>query len=465
MCRLRSAVLPQLLLALAVPLLACGTAEQEPITDDEVTCGSGDADSIFADTEACGEDPKADTGYVTSLDAREMELTLEGDVVAPTYDLQRAPLAVGQFALTYLRQKKDLYIQSLAEDYVDGDAQTEWKVSSGAWKKWSAMTSTERSTAKHFRLTGVNAVLLNASKYSPKAGKVFTATVPLRPTTLYSDIQRNCEGGDGHIQASNDVYWYVWDPAKAGCSAQTQEVTATVTKLLAKGGTVYPEYDKLYADKRLDAVVFFGQVDDTLTDDDYAFELIGAFERTLKAASFKKVTAPKGLRYERVKAGITAVVDIYSPREFAGLSDSAHVQNFYDAVKSHEVIIFNGHSVLGASDFWSNGQIYQQPTKYQIFLYNGCLGYSYYVAPILKGKQSPANVDIVSNVVETPFAIMVQESATALSLMLASADKGGTSSWQTILTKMNKVATENSWYGKSFYGTSGARTNTYKPRR
>ena len=159
-----------------------------------------------------------------------------------------------------------------------------------------------------------------------------------------------------------------------------------------------------------------------------------------------------------MKAGITTTVDVYSPKEFRGLTDSSNVQNFYDGVASHELIVFNGHSVLGASDFWSNSQIYEDPSKYQIFLYNGCLGYEYYVTPILEGKEKSENVDLVSNVIETPFSIMVQETATSISMMTAKAEKGGVSSWQSILGKMNKIAG-----GDSFYGVSAARDNTYRP--
>jgi hypothetical protein len=454
-----SAMRMLLAMGLMAGAVGCGPAEDVPVTDDPTAqaCGSADSDDFFKDSEACAEQ-KPDTGYVTSLDAREMELTIEADVTASSYDLDRAPLEVGQFALTWFREHNDLYIASLAEDYVDGDKQIEWKIGT-AWKGWSKLTSSERATAKHFRLTKVNAVLLNATRNGAAAGKTFQATVPVSPGTLMNDVGNKC-AEEGHITASRDTYWYVWSPAKAGCTAKVQQAVATVTTLLPKGATVYPEYDKLYADKTLDVVVFFGQVDDEVSDSDYAYTAIASFKRSLVAAGFKAGTATKGQRLTRVKNGITANVDIYSPTEFAGLTDSAHVQNFYDAVKSHEIILYNGHSVLGASDFWANAQIYQNPTKYQIFLYNGCLGYEYYVAPILAGKKSPANVDIVSNVVETPFSIMVQESSAAISLLLAKAENGGTSSWQSILTKMNSIAAQD-----SFYGVSGARTNTYKPTR
>ena len=431
--------------------LACGGGGVEDLTDPAVNAFVEGEDFAVA-----ANDGKEDTGFLSSLDAREVEMTIEADVEATTWSLDRAPLEVGQFALTYFRQTQDIYIQSLAEDYAAGDKQIEWKVGE-AWKTWGSMTSSEQSGAKHFRLTRVNAVILDASSRGLKEGKSFQATVPLKPGTLMQDVGNKC-AHEGHITASADVYWYVWAPDQAGCKAKVQQAVATITTLLPKGKTVYPDYDKLFKDKTLDVIVFFGQVDDEYSENDYAFDAIANFEASLKTAGFKKGTAAKGARWTRVKSGITANVDIYSPKEFRGLTDYANVQNFYDGVASHQLIVWNGHSVLGASDFWSNPQIYKDPSKYQIFLYNGCLGYEYYVTPILAGKQSSANVDLVSNVIETPFHIMVQETSTAISMMIAKAEKGGASSWQSILGKMNKIAG-----GDSFYGVSAARDNTYRP--
>jgi hypothetical protein len=442
---------------LAGATFACGGLD-ESITDDVAgACGSGTEENAFVDAESCAEQ-KPDTGYVTNLDAREVELTIEADIEVTSGDKQKAPLKAGQFVLTYLRENSDVYIQSLAETYSSGTDQTEWKVGT-SWKKWSAMSSSERTATKRFRLTGVNAVVLRASSQSVRSGKSWTAPIPLRPLSLYAEMQRKCEGGDGHIQADNEVYWYVWDPSKSTCTAPKVNATAKVTKLLPKGNTVYPEYNKLYADKTLDAIVFFGAVEDTRPTD-YAFTIIRSFESQLRNAGFTKGTAAKGLRYTRVKNGITANIDIYTPNEFEGLGDYAHMSNFYDGVNNHEVVIFNGHSMLGASDVWAKSQLYRSPTKFQVFIYNGCLGYEYYVDPILDGKRSSANVDIVSNVTETPFAIMSQVSSSALALMLVDADKGGKSSWQSILQSMNQLAGNT-----SFYGVSAARDNTYKPTR
>jgi hypothetical protein len=422
--------------------------------------GPGSDDDAFLDGETSAG--KFDTGYQTSLDAREVEVDIEGDVSAPSYDLQRAPLDVGQFALTYLRKNNDVFIQSLAEDYAHGTDQIEW-LASGAWTTWAKVPSTSRSKLTHFRMRGVSTVILHPGDASKLKGKVYNPIVPKRPTTLWSDVAAGCGEQDGSIEPSQDVYWYVWTPEKASCrSTLKQTVKVTVATVLPKGPVTYPEYDRLTADKKIDVLVLFGQVDHgTLSSGDYAFSLIKSFESSLRSAKFTKVTAPLGLRYQRTRLGIVETIDIYSPREFSGLDDYAHFDNFDKGINSHEIIVYNGHSMLGASDFWARKSIYQDPAKYQIFLYNGCLGYEYYVDPILEGKQSWDNVDIVSNIVETPFSIMVRESATTISMVMYGAEHGGTTTWQSIMTRQNEIAAT----GDSFYGASGVRTNLFMPHK
>src|SRR6185369_6154345 len=87
----------------------------------------GDPADSFIRAEAAA---RSDTGWQSSLDAVEVEVTVEGDVDSAAADLERAPLSVGQFALTYLRTHARVYLQSLAEDYAHGADRIEWLVGS-----------------------------------------------------------------------------------------------------------------------------------------------------------------------------------------------------------------------------------------------------------------------------------------------------------------------------------------------
>jgi len=283
--------------------------------------------------------------------------------------------------------------------------------------------------------------------------------VPAQVAGLFDKVGTKCGQPDGEIDVEQDVYWYVWAPEMSSCKAATQKLSVSVTKVEPKGTTKYPEYDRLTADGKVDVLVLFGQVDHgDLSDSDLSFSLIRSFETSIKNAGFVKTTAKLGLRYQRTKNSIVETIDIYGPHEFAGLDDYSHFGNFDNGINSHEIIVYNGHSMLGASDFWARPSIYKDPSKYQVFLYNGCLGYEYYVNPILDGKDGAKNVDIVSNVLETPFAIMVQESAKSVAKILSGAEHKGNVSWQSILTSMNTISGSD-----AYYGASGVRDNAFHP--
>jgi hypothetical protein len=411
---------------------------------------------------------KPDTGYVTSLDAREVELTLESDVAlarrpsdpaALRAKLEEAALASAQFALTRLRIDEEVYIQSLAEEFADGNEQLEWKVGE-AWKKASAVTAGELGVVRRFRLVRVNAMVMDAARRKLKNGNNWSKKVPLKPLRLFDAIGTDCDVGDDHLPVDNDVYWYVWDPSLASCTVEKADASATVTSIMPKGSTVFPEYDRLFADKQLDAVVFFGAVESTKPSD-YSFTLVSQFVGHLKDAGFAEQTTTNGLRrFARTRNGITANVDIVTAKQFENLDDTANEQVFFDALNSHELVVFNGHSLLGTSAIWNDPRAYADKSRYQAVLYNGCLGYSYYVEPILRNKGGAANVDIVMNTLETPFWVSPKTSAIVLTNFLLNADKGSGSSWQSILQQLNDYAGRDA----AMYGVSGARNNKYRPR-
>ncbi len=419
-----------------------------------------DVANAFTDGEQVAEDGKNDTGYVTSLDAAEVEFDIEGDIDGEHWD-REAPLQVGQFALTYLRQNNDVYIQSLAEDYANGGDSVEW-LDGDNWIP-NSHANVNRHKPTHFRMRAVSGIIVHPGSRRTLANRTYAPIVPVSPGTIYADAADKCGEETGGIEVEQSVYWYLWAPEKRGCNAVTQELSVKVSRVLPASPAVYPEYDRLLEDGEITAAVFFGQVDHgTLSNDDWGFGLIEQFETSLTTAGFEKADGTNVLRYERTKNDVHSVIDIYSPRDFSGLDDYAHVDAFDDAVNNHEIIVWNGHSMLGASDFWARDSIYNADTahNYQIFLYNGCLGYEYYVNPILSGKGGWENVDIVSNALETPFMIVVEETATVLGAIMGSAERGGTTSWKRILGSMNRIGGSD-----AIYGASGVRDNAFHPRR
>lgn len=431
-------------LPLALVLASCGPDDALNITDDE-----NDNPFLFIE----GEGEKEDTAYVNPA-GKEVEVDLEADITTESSSLVRkAPAELGQFAMTYLRKRGDFYLESLAENASSPD-RVEWKIGT-TWKTAREAASTPAAQLKHFRIRGVNAVLLNGMAKNVKIGSAFSAKVPLDPFSVMT-AGASCADNDDHMGLSRDIYWYRWEPDQTACKLAVQNLAITVSKVLPKGQTVYPEYDKLVADKKITSVILFGQIDDgAITDSDPGMRGYAQVAAWLTTAKYTEVKpAPVGRRFTKKFGTVSMEIDLYSPRDFAGLGDYAHIGNLQKAITEHEIIAYDGHSMLGASDFWSRPTY---PSSYQIFLYGGCLGYEYYVKPILDGKGGTwSNLDLMSSVVEVSanasrFAVPV------LAKISYALTHGNRVSWQQI------ISTVRTRVGDSTFGVSGVRDNCYTP--
>lgn len=398
------------------------------------------------------DDGKADSAYFNP-DGVEVEVDLEGDVAGPDFRLREAPAALGQYALTYFRKNETMYIESLAEDATASD-RAEWLID-GQWVRADQVPS--GATLTHWRLRGLNTVLLFASNVEPKLGAELTAKVPAKPFSVLADAGKTCADNDDHIGLDESVYWYRWEPDKSTCKIAKQDLKVTISKTFTSTqSTRYPEYDQLTADGKLTVVILFGQIDDgAITDNETGMRNFKRYAEWLGEAGFTEKTVSLGKRFEKELAnGGVAQIDLYSPREFSGLDDFAHFDNFQKALSQHEVIAWDGHSMLGASDFWSRPTY---PSSYQIFLYGGCLGYEYYVQPILHGKgDSWAKLDIMSSVIEVT-ADANEFAAPAVAKMIWALEHGNRGSWRSILLKVRDSV------GDSTFGVSGVRDNCFTP--
>jgi hypothetical protein len=398
------------------------------------------------------DDPgKEDSAYMNP-DGSEVEVDVEGDVTGSTSQLADGPSALGQFALTYFRKANTMYLESLAED-ASAANRAEWLVN-GTWYAGDKLPA--GAQLKHWRLRGVNAVLLFSASAHATVGQTFTAKVPANPFTVFTEAGKSCADSDDHIGLDQTVYWYRWEPSQTGCKIAMQDLSVTVSKTFSTSTSgVYPEFDQLLADGKLTAVIMFGEIDDgPITESETGMQSFKRYGSWLEGAGFKSVTAPLGKRYEKTVHGTLVQIDLYSPREFSGLEDYAHFDNWQKAISEHEIVAWDGHSMLGASDFWTRPQY---PGFYQIFLYGGCLGYEYYVRPIYEGKGSSwAKVDIMSSVVEVT-ASANEFAAPAMAKIIWALDHGNKASWRSIL-----LAVRNG-VGDSTFGVSGVRENCYSP--
>ena len=383
----------------------------------------------------------------------EVEVDLEADVEATASRIFDAPADVGQFVLTYLRKRDEFYLESLAED-ANSSGRPEWLVD-GTWLTTEQAHAVPTASLRHFRIRGMNAVLLHQAATGVREGSVFEAKVPLRPYTVMTDAGNTCADPDSHMSLDQSVYWYMWNPDRSGCSVTTQQARLTVARMFRADQPTYLEYDQLLADNKVTAVILFGQIDDgAITDSDPGMQAFKQMATWLKRSGFGEATpAPVGRRFTKGVGAVSVQIDLYSPRDFSGLSDYAHFGNFQRALSDHEIVVYDGHSMLGASDFWSRPTY---PSFYQVFLYGGCLGYEYYLRPILAGKGGWAKLDILSSVVEVS-ANANDFAGPWLSKLIWSIGHGNSASWKDFLVAVrNRV-------GDSTFGASGVRDNCYTP--
>jgi len=415
-----------------------------------VTDDAADDDNPFLDDMA--NLGKEDSQYQNPAGI-EVEVDFEAEVEAPAYKIWDAPADLGQFALTYLSKRNEFYLESLAEDATTND-RPEWFVG-GEWISSAAAHAVPTDQLRRFRIRGINAVLLNQAVTGVHEGSTFQAEIPVKPYTVMADAGDTCADPDDHMGLDQSIYWYQWNPDRSGCTLTTQQATITVARMFRADQPTYPEYDQLLADGRITAVILFGQIGDgAVTDSDAGMRAFNQMARYLTGAGFGEVTpAPVGRRFTKGVGDVTFQIDIYSPYDFSGLSDYAHFGNFQRALSEHEIVAYDGHSMLGASDFWSRPEY---PDFYQIFLYGGCLGYEYYIRPILAGKGGWDKVDIVSSVVEVS-ADANRYAAPFLSKMMWAVEHDNAASWKDYLIAIRQKV------GDSTFGASGVRDNCYTP--
>ena len=395
---------------------------------------------------------KEDTQYVNP-NGIEVEVDLEGYVEAPSYRMGEAPAVLGQFAVTYLRKRGEFYLESLAEDATSRD-RVEWLVD-GEWLSAEAARAVEGAVLSRFRIRGVNAVLLHGAVNDAYEGREYLARVPIRPYDIMKDAGKDCADEDSHMPLGSSVYWYLWNPDRSGCKTElTQDLLVTVSRMLPSGRVTYPEYDQLVADGKVTAVVLFGKIGDGPIEDDYGMRSMEQMARWLGQAGYEEIADPPvGRRFSRRYGEVTLEIDLYSPKDFSGLSDRGNYANFERAVTEHEVVAYDGHSMLGASDFWARPKY---PDFYQIFLYGGCLGYEYYVRPILEGKGGWDKVDIVSSVIEVS-ADANRYAGPFFAKLAFAVEHGYNVSWKDLLVAIRARV------GDATFGVSGARENCFSP--
>ncbi len=310
----------------------------------------------------------------------------------------------------------------------------------------------------------------------------YAAVLPDQAALMAEKVGTACLTAD-QTEAHAYNYFYYFQPDRAGCTeamdaAGIARVGARLRlESLAPAETVYPEYDQLVADGRIDVVAFFGAANYDWEPGkwDWGVYQRDLFQRDLTARGFDSEATDEGQLFHRTSGGLEQYVMVVGPETLKSLKDDADGL-FERMVRENEIIFYNGHSFYGSLDVLEKPTLY--PGKYQIFFMNSCWSYEYYTKQIFKQNATEADpegwllADVVNDTESGWFHNMAGQSRILLANLLRGAETGGREgdryyTWDRIIGAMNDHAIEvykdRRTETHEIYGVSGVRTNRFEP--
>lgn len=453
---------------------ACGAETEAPVPEGD----PGEEDLLVA------EDGKFDTGYYSSL-AMELEGTFaavleldvskvpEGERMAELERYRADRWALSEVVDDQLKlAKNQLNAEKLHLNLSSSDVQVDELALEGDRIRIRYRVTAETVVShEELRESGVDPQSLVAQKFEVK--------VAADPRNLFERFGDKCAEGFDAGGLADYNYFYYFKPTKAGCEVPLAPASAFEVHALLPTEETYPEYDRLVADKRIDVVVFFGAADheETVSEWDWGMREWRDFNRSLERLGFRKASGLElGQRWTRKKAGLDEVIDVVSPRDLHALNDDSNGL-FAKALKSHEIVIYDGHSFYGSLGVLEDRANYPADT-YQIIFMNSCWSYEYYTKQVFRNKATDADAtgwalaDVVNDTESGWFHNMEEMTSIVLANVLRGAETGGAErtrrySWQAIIGAMNDKALASQRANGSktheIYGASGVRGNRFKP--
>jgi hypothetical protein len=278
---------------------------------------------------------------------------------------------------------------------------------------------------------------------------------------------------------SEGDFFYFWDIGIPGCPLKADKVnivrTSGTLQKLANTKLTYPEYDRLYKTKTLKVSLFLGYIDDTpgkKTDDGYIFyhdlqdELIGqgfkvkseerAFNSDGEAGHSYQVILEKS---RKTALGTTQNIEISILLADTDLSseDSTFHTLYADAISASHIVVYDGHSGLGANlgvDYLPNFDFGKQ---YQILFLNGCSSYPYFNTQYFEQKPgSSRNLEIITSGLPTLTSTSFSNMMAFLNPFIA----GKVISYQRLMGLIEESNGEEDTY---LMGVNGDEDNQFTP--
>ncbi|GAB4018117.1 MAG: hypothetical protein Fur0010_19130 [Bdellovibrio sp.] len=284
---------------------------------------------------------------------------------------------------------------------------------------------------------------------------------------------------DPHYNEPGD-FFYFWDPDKSGCPLKGNDkdivrVTGKATRLSNTTKT-YPEFDRLYSQDKITASVFIGYIDDepgrrnddgTLLYQDLKKELLENGFKLVEEKKHFSIDEEKGVahlsvfekeRNNALKKKQTVRVEVLLSDTDYGSDDETFRDSYLSALKKSDLVVYDGHSGLGANIGAEYLEGFALAKKYQVLFLNGCSSYPYFNGQYFGAKSGGSkNLEIITSGLST-------YTTTAFGNMMAFLEpflKGKITSYQTLL---RNIELSNGDVGTYLTGVNGDEDNKFFPK-
>ncbi|AZZ36550.1 hypothetical protein CIK05_07025 [Bdellovibrio sp. qaytius] len=302
-------------------------------------------------------------------------------------------------------------------------------------------------------------ILQNKAAAKVLAKGYFNVPLPTNPFKVY---RKKCT--DSHYNTFGDN-WYFYDPYREGCEslsqaplaqnvviqvkkAKTRNIQRSAELPLLRGDNGNGDLFSIYLIHGFSADPKDEQDDGRLnykTAHNYLIENGFTAERLKKSSPY-----PLNLYKKTVtlSTGETIHIEVKSLLVETSIESKSKVfaEFFKQAVAKADVIIYEGHSGLGGNlnipELESKAGKFEFPLKKQIFYFDSCSSYSYYLDHF-NAYKTKTNIDVVTNGLSSYFHTSPLVLKEFMNYLIGSDNRNF--QWMTILKKMESVLGKQSF--------------------
>lgn len=275
------------------------------------------------------------------------------------------------------------------------------------------------------------------------------------PYDLDNFYDENCT--DEHYNSYGD-FWYFYDPFRKGCEYLSEAplakpVTITMTPVKNENSDIGASLENIWSDngngELLQITTINGFSEDAVSPEDdgrQSFEKVNiwlrkmGFQETIiaKYANRPVLQFEKSLQRNNGSRVVVRITRLLAETAIAK-KNVTFARFFKEAIKNADVLIYAGHSGLGGnldieSLEYKVGPLEFTHKKHQIFFFDGCSTYSYYLS-MFSERKNKGHLDVMTNGLASYF---IYEPQTHIAFMKHLFKVNENPTWGEILMDMEK---------------------------